>query len=286
MEEKNVVQPIVFSSFSQRKSIIVIKGLIFISLFHLIIYALAHIPILQLQPDPKFCKENEVNCSRPDLFAKQITSGIMQIIMGTIGFLSWHWTKQAHNNIPATPNGRLFGYLKEAEYLNLTITVFQLWDFLFSLGIPEHASPVFLGHHLLAAITSWFSLEYQLVHHYAIFFGGCSEISSIFLALCDFDVYFPANRGSIWSTIVFSCQVSFALAFIYYRVVGWLWVSFLLWKDVIYAVVKTQTATQLRPGKSWFLLVFLVASVVLGSLQLYWFGFGIVPKVMEILNDK
>jgi len=284
MEDKDAVRSVAFSSFSRRKAII-FKGLVSISLFHLIIYVLVNIPTLRLQPDPKFCKENEVNCSRPDLFAKQITSGLMQITLGTIGFLAWHWTRQAHKDIPATPEGRLFGYLKEAEYLNLAIIVFQVWDFLFSLGIPEHATPVFLGHHLLTALTAWFSLEYQLVHHYALYFGGCSEISSIFLVLCDFDVYFPADRGSLWSTIIFFCQASFTFTFIYYRVTGWLWVGFSLWRDVIYAL-KTKTAEQLRPGKSWFLVVFLAASVLLGLLQFYWFGFGIVPKIMEMLTDE
>jgi len=279
------VQQVTYHTIPGRKAII-LKWLVFLSLMYLAIYGIiVNIPILRLQPDPKFCKGNETTCSRSDLFAKQIISFFMQMILGTTGFLVWHWTKQAHNGIPATPNGRIFGYLKEAEYLLLVIVVYQVWDFIFSLPIPEHATPIFLVHHLLAGITAWLSLEFQMVHHYAIFFGGCSEISSIFLALCDFDVYFPASRGSLWSTIVFLCQASFALGFVYYRVAGWLWVSIPLWKDVFH-VLKSKDSEQLRPGKSWFLFVFLAMNFLLGLLQFYWFGFGILPKILEILEEK
>lgn len=203
--------------------------------------------------------------------------------MGTTGFLAWHVSKRAQTAIPATPEGRLFGFLEESDRLNAGIFVFQVWDFLASLFIPEHATFIFLGHHVLAALTAWFSLEYQFVHYYALFFGGCSEISSIFLVLCDFDVYFPANRGSVWGGIILMCQASFTLTFLYYRVIAWWWVSYRLWCDVLH-VVKKKTAQEHRPGKVWFLYIFLALDVVLGLLQVYWFGFGILPKIAEVLS--
>ena len=84
------------------------------------------------------------------------------------------------------------GYLPEADWPNAGIFVYQTFDFFASLIVPEHCTAVFLTHHVLAAFTAWMSLEFQMVHYYAVFFGGCSEISTIFLVLCDFDVYFPA----------------------------------------------------------------------------------------------
>ena len=202
--------------------------------------------------------------------------------MALTGFTAWHVSKRAHSL--ATPEGRLFGYLEEADVLNAGIFVYQTWDFIFSLLIPEHSSMVFLAHHALAALTAWFSLEHQLVHHYAIFFGGCLEISSIFLVLCDFDVYFPASRGSLWGTVIIFCQAMFTLAFLYYRVIMWWVVSVQLWSDVLY-IRDNKLAEQYRPGKVWCLYVFPVMDVVLGLLQLYWFGFGIVPKVFELINS-
>jgi hypothetical protein len=208
----------------------------------------------------------------------------MQVFMGSTGFLAWHVTKRAHTAIPATPEGRLFGYLEEADRLNAGIFVFQVWDFFASLSIPEHRTAVFLTHHVLSAITAWFSLEYQLLHHYAIFFGGCSEISTIFLVFCDFDVYFPASRGSIWGTFIFLCQLGFTLSFLYYRVIFWWVESIQIWKDVQY-IHNNRLAEQFRPGKEWCIFMFVGMSIALGMLQLHWFLFGIVPKIVDVLSD-
>jgi hypothetical protein len=101
--------------------------------------------------------------------------------------------------------------------------------------------------------------------------------------LCDFDVYFPAERGSIWGTVITVCQVSFAVSFLYYRVIGWIVVSWQLWTDVFY-VAKKGRIEEYRPGKAWFLYGFLIMDTLLGALQIYWFAFGIVPKILEILQ--
>lgn len=53
-----------------------------------------------------------------------------------------------------TPAGRLFEPFVQAQRLNAAIIAFQLWDFLFSLMIPEHATLVFLAHHLLSGLTA------------------------------------------------------------------------------------------------------------------------------------
>uniref|UniRef100_A0A7S4AQ81 TLC domain-containing protein n=1 Tax=Pseudo-nitzschia australis TaxID=44445 RepID=A0A7S4AQ81_9STRA len=209
----------------------------------------------------------------------------MQLYMGGMGFLTWHMTKKVVTKIPQTPEGRLFGYLDEADRLNSGIFVYQTYDFFTSMFVPEHNTAIFLTHHFLAAVTSWMSLEYQMVHYYAIFFGGCSEISTIFLVLCDFDVYFPAeDRGSLWGMTILFCQVSFTLSFFYYRVIGWWQVSFQLWSDV-FAVAKKGCIEEYRPGKGWFLYGFLAMDFLLGALQVYWFAFGILPKVFEVLEN-
>lgn len=161
---------------------------------------------------------------------------------------------------------------------------FQAWDFVFSWKIPEHATVVFLAHHLLSGLTAYCSLRFDMAHHYAVFFGGCSEISSIFLVVCDFDVYFPSsNMPAIWSAVVFFNQVAFTVLFVVYRIVGWWNVSWQLWKDVV-SVLCNGTAHKLRPGKGWFLYWFLAMDLMLGGLQLYWFIFGMIPKILEILD--
>lgn len=242
-----------------------------------------------LTPADEFCKDDAFvdeitgRCNRSDLFAAQATSAIMQVYMGGMGLFTWHLTKRAKTRIPQTPEGRLFGYLDEADMLNAGIFVFQTFDFFASMSVPEHSTPIFLTHHLLTAITAWMSLEYQMVHYYAVFFGGCSEISTIFLVLVDFDVYFPAqDRGSTWGTIISFCQVAFTISFLYYRVIGWLQVSIGLWSDVLH-VAKKGVIEDFRPGKAWFLYAFLAMDLLLGSLQFYWCFFIIVPRILEVL---
>lgn len=219
-----------------------------------------------------------------DLFAKQAASGFMQLYLGGMGLLTWHITKKVVTGIPQTPEGRLFGYLEEADKLNTAIFVYQAFDFFASMTVPEHNQIIFLGHHMLAAVTSLMSLEYQMVHYYAIFFGGCSEISTIFLVLIDFDVYFPVqDPGSAWGMTITFCQAAFTVTFLYYRVIGWWQVSFRLWADIFH-VAKKGVIDDYRPGKAWFLYSFLAADFLLGSLQLFWFFFEIFPKVLEVLQ--
>jgi hypothetical protein len=282
MPKATVVPPEIPSGFARRKNAI-FGGFTLLTVVYLLIFFLFK-ESSTFRAAETFCQDEEA-CTRSDLFGFQVSSGIMQLFMGTTGFLAWHWTKRAHSAIPPTPEGRLFGYLEEADRLNAGILVFQTWDFFFSLLIPEHRTMVFLTHHFLAGLTAWFSLEYQFFNHYAIFFGGCSEISTIFLVFCDFDVFFPAGRGSVWGTFILFCQASFTVAFFYYRIVGWCIVSYRMWSDVLYAR-KNNLAEQYRPGKAWFLYVFLFMDVVLGGLQAYWFGFGILPKILEILNAQ
>jgi hypothetical protein len=122
-----------------------------------------------------------------------------------------------------------------------------------------------------------------MCHYYAQFFGGCTEVSTIFLVFCDFDVYFPApNRGSIWGLFILFCQVAFVITFVAYRVIGWWIVSYQLWKDALFAMRKG-TAKTYRSA-AWFLYIFLAMDVVLGLLQVYWFVFGMLPKIVEILE--
>lgn len=282
MSKTNVVPPEIPSGFARRKNAI-LQGLSLLTVVYVLIFFLFQESNL-FQAAEAFCPDEEP-CTRSDLFGFQFSSGIMQVFMGSTGFLAWHWTKQAHKAIPQTPEGRLFGYSEEADRLNAGIFVFQTWDFFFSLLIPEHRTAVFLTHHVLTGLTAWFSLEHQLVHYYAIFFGGCSEISTIFLVFCDFDVYFPASRGSTWGAWIFFCQACFTLTFFYYRIVGWSIVSVRLWSDVLHAR-KNNLAEQYRPGKAWFLYMFLFMDVVLGGLQIYWFGFGILPKILEIATGE
>jgi len=287
-----VIPPFVSSGFARRRVPIFTSILGLAALYNILCWLLKD-SNTWLRPADEFCKDDTsittdtsgvTRCSRSDLFAFQVASAVMQLYMGGMGFWTWHVSKKVVTDIPKTPEGRLFGYLNEADMLLAGTFVYQTFDFFASMLVPEHRTAVFLTHHLLAAFTAWMSLEFQMVHYYAVFFGGCSEISTAFLVLCDFDVYFPAERGSFWGIIITFCQVSFTVTFLYYRVIGWWHVSFQLWSDVFH-VAKKGRIEEYRPGKAWFLYCFLVMDFLLGALQVYWFAFGILPKILEILDE-
>lgn len=285
--KSTTISPVVRSGFARRKVPITATMSALVIFYNLTRWFFRD-SALWLRPADEFCGDavggDGDRCSRSDLFAKQAASGFMQLYLGGMGLLTWHITKKVVTGIPQTPEGRLFGYLEEADKLNTAIFVYQAFDFFASMTVPEHNQIIFLGHHMLAAVTSLMSLEYQMVHYYAIFFGGCSEISTIFLVLIDFDVYFPVqDPGSAWGMTITFCQAAFTVTFLYYRVIGWWQVSFRLWADIFH-VAKKGVIDDYRPGKAWFLYSFLAADFLLGSLQLFWFFFEIFPKVLEVLQ--
>ena len=242
-----------------------------------------------MEPLPEFCDNVGLPfpCQRPDLMAFQLTALVLQVYMGAWGLYGWHvWWPTRGRRLLHTPALRTMGRLRHAEYLCAGILAFQVWDFMASCLMPEHFVPEFLIHHVLTATTAYLALEFQMVHHYAIFFGGCSEISSIALVWVDLDRYFPASvvGSDVWTTFIVANQGMFVLAFCAYRLMGWMTVSVALWRDVR-AVLPT-LAAHYRPGKVWFLRVFLGMDVALGALQVYWFATGLLPAVLALVRGQ
>lgn len=117
---------------------------------------------LQLPPSsPELCEnQQEELCWRADLFAFEIVSGVALAWCGILGVWAWHI--QRTHLVPATPEGRLFGYLPEAHQLTALGTTFQVFDLCISLIIPEQRQPLFLCHHIMAATVSWYGLNNQV----------------------------------------------------------------------------------------------------------------------------
>jgi hypothetical protein len=128
-----------------------------------------------------------------------------------------------------------------------------------------------LAHHLAASTVSFCSLRFTVLHYYGIFFLGLSEVSSIFLVFVDLARFIPPPEGSVLDKFVaFVAGPIFAICFVFYRAFLWWPVSIQLFKDVYHVMVKTKQASELRPGSSWVLIVFLFLNLPLGLLQIYW----------------
>lgn len=245
--------------------------------------------IYYMNPDipvnPVLCSTHSTGmiheCRRPDLIAYKVVALLSMITMGGIGIYHWHFTptmKHLGSN-KATPEDRLFGTLPASNYLNVVIFCYQLWDFVVSWTIPEHLDVIFLIHHLMALVTAYCSLEYQMVAYYSIFYGGCSEFSSIFLIFLDKQKVFLIESGSWADAWVQFCQVMFFLSFTYYRIYGWIANSIPLWRDCE-AVISSGSIESHRPGKAYFLRLFQGLDFALGVLQCFWY-----TKILEVVAN-
>lgn len=222
-------------------------------------------------PSQEFCQgQDQMKCGRADLFAFQVVSGLSFLPIAMISFYSWHVAHRPFRAIPDSPEGRIYGYLPECEYMAALNLVYQIWDFLVSLTIPEFRSdPVMIAHHIAAAAVCYLCLDGYLLGRYAIFYLGLSEVSSIFLVLIDFSKYFHPIPGSMFDYVSKVSGPMFVGCFILYRVLLWWPNSFGLLADVRY-VVASGRSEQLRPGRTWVLYLLLMINFPLGLLQLYW----------------
>lgn len=93
-----------------------------------------------LVPADMYCQVK--GCSRPDLLAFQMSSGLAILFCGVFGFRTWHVSRRVHSVIPPTPEGRLFAFLPESDQLAAANFTFQIWDFFVSLLIEEHRTPM------------------------------------------------------------------------------------------------------------------------------------------------
>jgi len=218
--------------------------------------------IFGLYPADEFCKDRSP-CIRSDLFAFQMTSFVPILFCGFYGIYAW----QTCGNTMHSPEERLFGYNIHAERIAAACFTFQVWDFVISLLIPEHCTPIMLTHHAMAALVSFFAVHGQFLHYYGIYFLGLVEVSSIFLVWQDMSTYFPATEGTFYGSFVFGCGVCFAITFIYFRVIRWWPVSLQLFRDIM---AVQSVVSKRRPGLEWVLWMYLACNLPLGLLQLYW----------------
>mmetsp|Transcript_22530 Transcript_22530/g.47138 ORF Transcript_22530/g.47138 Transcript_22530/m.47138 type:complete len:338 (-) Transcript_22530:67-1080(-) len=288
---------------------VIISGYIFNTALYFLLHILLPYTGINTTATSEFCKsksdESTVDdeCTRVDLFAFQIVSFVNLFYLGVLGFHTFFVSRRAFTALPQKPLGRILGnvqspnsangkngaMLPEADYVNIGIIIFQGWDFIASIFFDEHCTAVMMTHHFLAFICGLFSLEYGLVPFYATYFGGVSEFSSIFLCVADLFRYFPPSSFqtsspsvvNFLSSLELGAQGMFVLTFFNFRILGWIYLSSLLFKDAVQAL-KRGLMQQYCPGSRWFLLYLLSMSILLGGLQAFWFR-QIIEKAVEVV---
>lgn len=276
------------SSALQRMTPLILSGYIFNTICYWAVYFL--LPPT-LHPTAEYCPQDNANCARRDLFAFQVVSFINLSILGVLGFYTFFISKRASSALPQTPQGRYLGTIgtggrlfPEADYVNAVIVIFQGWDFVASMFVEEHCTAIMMTHHFMAFVCGFFCLYYEVCPYYAVYVGGVSEFSSIFLAVSQLFQYYPpstlatsSNLAATFSTIETACQGMFVLWFFAFRIVGWGYMTYWLVSDGRY-IIKHGLLKRHCPGSGWFLWYLMGASVSLGALQVFWMG-GIVKKI-------
>lgn len=130
-------------------------------------------------PAEAYCPEDNPQCFRPDLLAFQLTCFAALLYLGCTGFYTWHITKRVHTLIPESPQGRIFGYLRDSERIAAVNLTFQVWNFVASLCIEEHCTLILLAHHAVAGLVSWSSLESAYMHYYASKYNTLHVVLSV-----------------------------------------------------------------------------------------------------------
>jgi len=167
-----VIYPPVKISVSQHLSTVV-PIFTLLTLSYIVAYQVAKNSIIILPPvAAEFCSEKESICSRPDLFAFQVASGVAIYSAAAVSILAWYQFK-ASGPLPTTLEGRMYGWHNYAYKIAVINFTFQLWDFFVSLMIPEHCTAVFLCHHIFAALTAWIAMNNQI----NIYYGSKLHIS-------------------------------------------------------------------------------------------------------------
>ena len=143
----------------RRMSPLILLGLVFNTIFYVSVKAMLPYTGWDFTVAEERCTGGDPSCSRTDLGAFQLVALVNLSYLGLLGVHSFYASKTGPKLLPKTPQGRIFGHLKEADYVNLGIIIFQGWDFVASIFFEEHCTMIMMTHHFLAFICGVFSLK-------------------------------------------------------------------------------------------------------------------------------
>ena len=123
----------------------------------------------------------------------------------------------------------------------------------------------------------------------AVYFGGVSEFSSIFLALSTLFQYHPpsalvsadSSHLPLLQVLELFCQAMFVLTFFIFRIVGWVHTCYKFLFDCRY-VIQNNLVKSYQPGSGWFLWYLITISLLLSAIQMFWF-WQIAEKVKSMV---
>lgn len=206
----------------------------------------------------------------PTYMAHQVITMPLMACIGSLGLLSCCRTW----GVPLTPEDRLFGEQPDADLIARLMLAIQAWDILLHISVEWLRQPEMIVHHLLTALISFLGANRRLLLHYAPFFLGVVELSSVPLVVVStlhperFGWLVMGKESSIIVAKVNSiCRYSFAASFIVLRLLCWPVVGLWCWSDMLWALYSD--AESAVANRTCIGLLFL-ASPPLLCLQFKW----------------
>lgn len=150
------------------------------------------------------------------------------------------------------------------NYLILPIMLYQFWNTVLCLILPDLRDPVMIAHHLLTCMVAY-NATHPFGCYYALFFSGLSETTQLPLTVIDVFDHFPTIRKQ--HPVIDALSKSlFGVMFFCIRIVLWTIVSF----EFVVDAVQLLHHHSPRVHDRRVVVSMLLANVILTSLQYFW----------------
>ena len=160
---------------------------------------------------------------QPAFVAHQLITLPLMVYVASIGSIGWFFPSPEDAALAATVEGRLYGVNSVGERISATVLgAMVFWDIPCTC-LPSIYSVAGMGHHVGLAVLSAIALL-PYTQHYAPFFVGVIEISSIPLVVVD--VFHPkhfadvANSSPSLRGLNEAMRIAFALCFVLLRTIA------------------------------------------------------------------
>jgi len=193
----------------------------------------------------------------------------MLSVFGLVILVAWPF---GHGH---SPEERIYGYEPMTALLNLVMFAYQLYMLICAIMFRYMWSAAFFIHHSCVVVLTLLSLR-PLFHFYGFFFMGLIEISSIFVGLIDIFKAHP-ELITLHNQAYKNMCLLFSISFLLLRVVFWIPMSIIFWKDCFWALENHRNS---EGGKNVLgnVLIYLIGNIIFTLLQLFW-----AKKIVRIM---
>lgn len=222
---------------------------------------------------------------QPGFMAHQVVALTLMILLTVVGGKIWFFPDKEAATIASTLDGRIHGVTFGHEFLlQVAAGMLLFWDIPTGVAVKSLCTPASMGHHVVMCLVCFSGLNSQIMYHYAGFFLGFCELSSIPLQIVDIfhPDHFPelTKQNPALEKLNENCRIAFAGLFMLVRAIYFPYVMFTQAIPDIVASLRLGTTPS---GEMIGLATIGTGGVILTCLQVYW-AFLIVKQVQKMLS--